>query len=124
MIEIISEYDWDIPFEIENGRIYLDGVDGDIESYACTEELHDILADFLNMGIENALCKPVEVYTSNTQLEENIMTELKSLSLATSRRDEIGDYTYTPTIIYGMVAPKLISAIVEEIKATSGNPVQ
>jgi hypothetical protein len=117
MLEINDKRYWDLHFTIENGYLYLDGVDGDIEPYACTEELHDILVDFLNMGIDNTLYKPVESYSPDTQLKKNIMAELKALSLAKSTHDEDdnANHLYAPTIIYGMVAEKLIAAIRKEL---------
>lgn len=117
MLEITDRREWDLFFVIKDGHLYLDGVDGDIYPYFCTEELHDILVDFLNMGIKNTLYSGPEVYLGETEAERNILAELKAMSLAKSRpTDEHSIYAYIPTILYGMIAPCLIEAIAEELQ--------
>jgi len=102
MLELIAQNEWKMSIEAKNDTVLLEGC---IE-LGCTEQIHDILVEFFNIGVETDY-----IFVAEGIVEQDIMDFLYNFEMA--RQVEEG---YIPTMFYGLMGRDIIAAVKEVIE--------
>jgi hypothetical protein len=88
----------------------------------CTEEIHDILVDFYNMGLQNSCVDEPEIFFTEGIVVEDVMELLYLMGWA-DKLHVILEGTHSmslvfmPTMLYGVYGRELCQAVAQVIEA-------